>query len=74
MKHGDPRLPAAVSVVMTVDPGSGAVTERRAWRQSTGSPILDNAATSRIPPMAFQTGNGLQGSNSDHLHLSGASY
>jgi protein TonB len=41
--------------VMTVDPGSGAVTSAD-MAQSTGSPILDNAATSAFRRWRFKPG------------------
>ena len=56
---------------LTVGPGWER-DELRRMGASTGSPILDNAATSRFPQCAIQTGNRSESANPDHLHDDGS--
>jgi len=49
------KITGSGTCVMTIDPGSGAVTSAE-MAQSTGSPILDNAATSAFRRWRFKPG------------------
>jgi TonB family protein len=59
--------------VMTVDTGSGAVTSAE-MAQSTGSPILDNAATSAFRRWRFKPGTVSKVRTPITFTMSGASY
>jgi len=59
--------------VMTVDPGSGAVTSAT-MAQSTGSPILDNAATSAFRRWRFKPGTVSKVRTPITFTMSGAQY
>ena len=59
--------------VMTVDPGSGAVTSAE-MAQSTGSPVLDNAATSAFRRWRFKPGTVSKVRTPITFTMSGASY
>jgi len=59
--------------VMTVDTGSGAVTDA-SMAQSTGSPILDNAATSAFRRWRFKPGTVSKVRTPITFTMSGASY
>jgi protein TonB len=59
--------------VMTVDSGSGAVTSAE-MAQSTGSPILDNAATSAFRRWRFKPGTVSKVRTPITFTMSGASY
>lgn len=59
--------------VMTVDPGSGAVTSAD-MAQSTGSPILDNAATSAFRRWRFKPGTVSRVRTPITFTMSGAQY
>jgi TonB family protein len=59
--------------VMTVDSGSGAVTSA-VMAQSTGSPILDNAATSAFRRWRFKPGTVSKVRTPITFTMSGASY
>jgi TonB family protein len=59
--------------VMTVDPGSGSVTSAE-MAQSTGSPILDNAATSAFRRWRFKPGTVSKVRTPITFTMSGASY
>jgi TonB family protein len=50
------KITGSGTCVMTVDPGSGAVTSAE-MAQSTGSPILDNSATSAFRRWRFKPGS-----------------
>src|SRR3954464_5904422 len=58
---------------MTVDPGSGAVTSAE-MAQSTGSPVLDNAATSAFRRWRFKPGTVSKVRTPITFTMSGASY
>jgi TonB family protein len=59
--------------VMTVDPGSGSVTSAD-MAQSTGSPILDNAATSAFRRWRFKPGTVSRVRTPITFTMSGAQY
>ncbi len=59
--------------VMTIDTGSGAVTSAE-MAQSTGSPILDNAATSAFRRWRFKPGTVSRVRTPITFTMSGASY
>ncbi len=59
--------------VMTVDPGSGAVTSAD-MAQSTGNPILDNAATSAFRRWRFKPGTVSKVRTPITFTMSGAQY
>jgi periplasmic protein TonB len=59
--------------VMTVDPGSGAVTSAE-MAQSTGSPILDNASTSAFRRWRFKPGGFSKVRTPITFTMSGAQY
>jgi periplasmic protein TonB len=59
--------------VMTVDPGSGSVTSAE-MAQSTGSPILDNAATSAFRRWRFKPGTVSRVRTPITFTMSGAQY
>jgi protein TonB len=59
--------------VMTVDTGSGAVTSAE-MAQSTGSPVLDNAATSAFRRWRFKPGTVSKVRTPITFTMSGASY
>ena len=59
--------------VMTVDPGSGAVTSAD-MAQSTGNPILDNAATSAFRRWRFKPGTVSRVRTPITFTMSGAQY
>lgn len=59
--------------VMTVDPGSGAVTSAT-MAQSTGNPVLDNAATSAFRRWRFKPGTVSKVRTPITFTMSGAQY
>ena len=59
--------------VMTIDPGSGSVTSAT-MAQSTGSPILDNAATSAFRRWRFKPGTVSRVRTPITFTMSGAQY
>jgi TonB family protein len=59
--------------VMTIDPGSGSVTSAE-MAQSTGSPILDNAATSAFRRWRFKPGSVSKVRTPITFTMSGAQY
>jgi protein TonB len=59
--------------VMTVDPGSGSVTSAE-MAQSTGSPVLDNAATSAFRRWRFKPGTVSRVRTPITFTMSGAQY
>jgi protein TonB len=59
--------------VMTVDPGSGSVTSAT-MAQSTGSPVLDNAATSAFRRWRFKPGTVSRVRTPITFTMSGAQY
>ena len=69
MKHDDRRLPEAESSSFPSAP-DGSVTDA-SMGQSTGSPILDNAATSAFRRARFKPGTVSKGQDPDHLHPDG---
>jgi hypothetical protein len=53
-------------VIISVDPITGFATAVT-MEQSIGNPVLDNSTVSALPPLAFQTGFTLSGSDPDYI-------